>query len=491
MFNFAMNIRNIENLIQRSPIVAVLGHVDHGKTSLLDYIRKTNVASKEAGGITQSIGAYEIIHNGKKITFIDTPGHEAFIQMRSRGAQVADLAILVVAADDGVKPQTEESIKILNETKTPFIVAITKIDKPNANIEKTKNDLMAVGVLLEGFGGQVSWQKVSSKTGEGINELLDLILLAAELEDLKYNPENQGRGFVLEAHHDSKRGITVTVILKDGKIKRGEFISTQSAFGKIKILEDFNGKSVNELFPSSPARIVGFEALPKVGEEFICSQKLDKKIEDLLKNNKKTTENQNLKESKNSLNLILKAKDMGSLEALSAVIQNLPLQEDFQIKIVDQSIGDIFDGDVKLAISSGAIIIAFNCDTAKSAETMIKANNIEVISSKIIYELTKQLEEKINNIINPSPLGVLEVLAVFNQKNLQKQIIGGKVISGVFKNKTKFSVERKGEIIGEGFVLSLQSNKKDTNEVKEGNEAGLMVNFNSLIKPGDKLIIKE
>jgi len=474
----------------RSPVVAVLGHVDHGKTSLLDYIRKTNVVSKEAGGITQSIGAYEIEHNGKKITFIDTPGHEAFMKMRARGAQAADLAILVVAADEGVKPQTEESIKILNETKTPFIVAITKIDKPNANIEKTKQDLMSKGILLEGYGGQISWQTVSSKTGEGINDLLDLILIVGELEELKYNPQAIGFGVILEAHHDSKRGITVTVIIKDGKVKRGDPISTPSAFGKIKILEDFMGGPVNELFPSSPARIVGFEKLPLVGEEFVCKEKEDKEIEDKEKSLslKDKIETENLSDEK-SLRLILKAKDFGSLEALSQIIQNI--KTNIPIKIISESIGNVFDSDIKLAIPTKALIVAFNSKIEKSAEILARANEIQIISSDIIYELIKIIEEKIKEIENPPDLGVLEILAVFNQKNLQKQIVGGKVISGVFKNKSKFKIKRGEEIIGDGFVLNLQSNKKDTNGVFEGNEAGLMVNSQIEIKVGDKLIIKK
>jgi translation initiation factor IF-2 len=475
------------NLQPRSPIIAVLGHVDHGKTSLLDYIRKTNVVSKEAGGITQSIGAYEIEHNGKKITFIDTPGHEAFMKMRARGAQAADLAILVVAADEGVKPQTEESIKILNETKTSFIVAITKIDKPNANIEKTKQDLMSKGILLEGYGGQISWQAVSSKTGEGINDLLDLILIASELEELKYDPNETGSGIILEAHQDNKRGITVTVVIKNGKVKRGDPISTETAFGKIKILEDFMGKPVNELLPSSPARIVGFEKLPSVGEEFICKEKENKE------ENKNFKEKNNIQESnladEKSLRLILKAKDAGSLEALSQIIQNI--QTNIPIKIVSESIGNVFDGDVKLAISTKSLIIAFSSKVEKTAESLARSNEIQIISSDIIYELIKIIEEKIKEIENPPDLGVLEILAVFNQKNLQKQIVGGKVVFGVFKNRSKFEIKRGEEIIGDGFILSLQSNKKDTNEVREGNEAGLMVNSQIEIKVGDKLIIKK
>ncbi|MCX7589585.1 MAG: translation initiation factor IF-2 [Patescibacteria group bacterium] len=476
------------NLIERPPVIAVLGHVDHGKTSLLDYIRKTNIAAREAGGITQSIGAYEITHNGKKITFIDTPGHEAFIQMRSRGAKAADLAILVVAADDGVKPQTEESIKILNQTKTPFIVAITKIDKPNANIEKAKNDLMNAGVLLENYGGNIPWQAVSSITGEGINELLDLILLAAELEELKYNPENKGQGIILEAHHDSKRGITVTVILKNGKLVKGDFISTPTASGKIKILENFEGKPVNQLFPSSPARIIGFENLPQVGEEFICDLQINQQKNNSEIKQKIKTVNQN-QEPQKVLNLILKAKDAGSLEALSQIIQNI--KSNIAIKIIDESIGDIFDSDIKLAQATDAKIIAFNSKIPKQLEAIIRSNNIEIISSNIIYELIKIIEEKVKEIENPPIVGILEVLAVFNNKNLEKQIIGGKIIKGVFKNKSKFEIERGNEIINTGFVINLQSNKKDVSEVSENNEAGLMVKSQIQINIGDKLIIKK
>ena len=273
---------NSKNL-KRPPVVVVVGHVDHGKTSLLDYIRKTNVAGKEAGGITQSVGAYEIEHGGKKITFIDTPGHEAFSKMRVRGAHVADIGILVVAADEGVKPQTKEALKALQDSETPFVVAMTKIDKPNADLDRVKNDLTANNVLLEGYGGNVSYQGVSSKTGEGVNELLDLILLTSDLEDLHYRPEHLASGIVLETKLDKQRGNTITVILKDGVLRRSDLIITPSARGKIKILENFLGKPVNELLPSSPAVILGFEILPEIGEEFMAGQLSEKDLGNILK----------------------------------------------------------------------------------------------------------------------------------------------------------------------------------------------------------------
>ena len=245
--NTAVPAVGIGAQIARPPIVVVMGHVDHGKTTLLDFIRKANVAAREAGGITQATSAYEIVHAGRKMTFIDTPGHEAFTAMRSRGAKIADIAVLIVAADDGVKPQTKEVIQTLEETKTPYVVAFTKVDKTGDNFDKAKNDLMAAGVLLEGFGGQISFQGVSGKTGEGVPELLDLLLLAVDMENLSYDPSAPASGYVLEARRDPRRGNEATVIVKDGTLRRGVEIKTQSAAGKVKILEDFTGAVVESL----------------------------------------------------------------------------------------------------------------------------------------------------------------------------------------------------------------------------------------------------
>ena len=252
----------------RPPVVVVVGHVDHGKTTLLDFIRKANVADKEAGGITQSVGAYEVEHDGKKITFIDTPGHEAFSLMREKGTAIADIAVLVVAATEGIKPQTTEVIDILKKTKTPYIVAITKIDSPNADIEKVKNELLAADVPLEGAGGDVSWQAISGKTGEGVSKLLDLIILVAEVIGLTFDPGAHANGFVLEAQKSDKRGIIAHIILKNGVLKRGDEMVTKGASSKTKILEDFTGKPVKEILPSSPATVGSFDNLPKSGDEF-------------------------------------------------------------------------------------------------------------------------------------------------------------------------------------------------------------------------------
>ena len=311
-----------KGFLPRPPIVAVMGHVDHGKTSLLDYIRKTNKAEREAGGITQSIGAYEIDvphanqpkSASRKITFIDTPGHEAFSKMRARGATVADFAILVVAADESIKPQTRESIKILKDTSTPYVVAITKIDRNNADIERVKNDLMSEEVLLEGAGGNVSWQGVSVKTGEGVKELLETILLLSEVEALQYNPLAAARGFVLESHKDSRRGVVASVIIREGVLKEGDKIATYSASGQARFLENFLGKRAKSLAPSSPASIVGFETIPKAGEEFWVGEAEAGARAD-------TSAKSHEEKETGRLKVVLKAEMSGSLEALKQLIE--------------------------------------------------------------------------------------------------------------------------------------------------------------------------
>lgn len=483
--------KQTQNLLPRPPIVVVMGHVDHGKTTLLDNIKKTNIAAREAGGITQSIGAYEIEHNGKKITFIDTPGHEAFSKMRTRGAKIADLAILVVAADDGVQPQTKESINTLTQSKTPFIVAINKVDKPNADIEKTKNDLMQAGVFLEGAGGNVSWQKISAKSGDGINELLDLILLAAEMENLTYNPEINASGIILEAKMDSQRGITATMIVKNGILKNGDEIATPSACGKIKILENFKGEQTSQLEPSAPALILGFNTMPQTGEEFISG-----KIEPSLMEKKEIITKPNTKilagdKNKPVLKIIIKADVSGSLEALGEITRNLK-QDAVKADIISEGIGEINDNDVKLASANNALLIGFNTRPTKAAENLARAQEIKIITSKIIYELIQIIEKEMANIENPAPLAEAVVLALFNQKD-KNQLIGVKVINGTIKNNIAVKILRKKEDgeeenIGSGKITNLKSFKKEINQILSPNEGGVMIESGATIAVGDKLI---
>lgn len=481
-----------QNLMTRPPIVVVLGHVDHGKTTLLDYIRKTNIVAKEAGGITQATGAYEIIHPStssgqvSKITFIDTPGHAAFSKMRQRGASAADLGILVIAADEGVKPQTKEAIDVLLESKTPFVVAINKIDRNNADIEKTKADLAKVGILVEGFGGDISWQGISAKTGEGVNELLDLILLAAEMEDLKYNPEARANGFIIESKMDSRRGLTVAGIVKNGILRTGDDIVASGVVGKVKILENFLGEKVDEISPSGPALILGFENLPQIGDEFF-SGKVDL-AEFMVAPIEKTNDafvpavDEKGENIETSVRLVVKADVSGSLEALSEIIKTMP-----EVRIINKGIGDITDTDVKGASSSKAIIATFKTKVSKAAENLAKVQDVKIISSEIIYELLKKIEEEVNALKTPETNNELKILAFFSKKG-NRQVIGGKCESGEFKKNSSVEILRDEVSIGRGRIINLQKGKADTSVIGKGEECGILFDSEAEIKAGDKLI---
>ena len=521
---------------QRSPIVVIMGHVDHGKTTLLDYIRKANVAARaaspeageprsiaerEAGGITQAVGAYEIevrpkiepkfreseagrgiprqiprddFADVRKITFIDTPGHEAFSAMRARGAQVADLAILVVAADEGVKPQTKEAIKTILDSKTPYIVAINKIDKTSGSIERAKSDLAAAGVYLEGQGGQVSFHGISAKTGEGVEELLDIILLAADFEDLSYDPAAPASGYILEVRHDPRRGSEVTAVIKNGTLKRGDPIYTPTAKGKVRMLENFLGKAADALEPSAPALIIGFESLPTVGETF-SSQNIPQEKQAQKGFSKPPMSESFQKKDESVLNLLLKAADAGSLEALAQVIRGIDIKGK-KLKILSETVGDITDGDMKDAIATSSVIIGFKNKIERAAKTHADAQEVKVITSDIVYDLQKAVEEFLTSSLGPAALGELEVLAVFNREKQEKQIVGGKIIAGVVRGKTSFEVMRKtptGEEkldIG-GKVLSLRDKKSDIEQAESGKEIGLLVNFPGEIQVGDRLVIRK
>lgn len=468
-------------MAKRPPIVVIMGSVDHGKTTLLDYIRKANVAAKEAGGITQSVGAYEITHNNERLTFIDTPGHEAFSKIKARGAQIADIAILVVAADDGVQPQTKEAIKIILASQTPFIVVINKIDKV-PDTSKVKNELMQAGVLLEGYGGNISNQPISAKTGEGINDLLDLILLAAELEHLDYDPAHHASGFILESKLDRRLGIVATLIVTDGILKAGDEIAAGRAVGTVKILQNFLGEKVSSLSPSAPAVVTGFESLPKAGEKFHIGG-TEEKPEAGKKNVKAAP-----KETKEGvINLILKADASGSLEALSQVIRALPQREGQSVEIIEENVGDITDGDIKMAGSTKSIIVGFKTSASKAAETLARAQNIKIVQSEIIYDIVKAVEETLTSLGKPVAKGKLEILAIFSKKGT-KQVIGGEVKLGLISNQASLEVERGGATIGTGKIINLQHNKRDAVSVETGKQCGLIFDSAVEIKVGDILI---
>ncbi len=473
--------------MKRPPVVVVMGHVDHGKTSLLDYIRKADVAAKEAGGITQSIGAYEVKHNDQKITFIDTPGHEAFSKMRARGANIADIAILVVAATDSVQNQTREAIKILTETETPYIVAINKIDKASeANIEAVIQELMKGGVLLEGHGGSVSWQGVSAKRGDGIPELLDLILLTADVEGLEYDPATPASGYILESKLDNRKGIIASVILKNGTLKTNDHIQAGEAVGKVKTLENFLGANVKELTPSSPAVIFGFDKLPAIGAEFHTS-KTPYEAKEVAR---RTREARAIGEKETEINLILKADVGGSLEALSQIIRALPKPPEMRLEITNESVGEITDGDVKLALAHKAAILAFRSKSNKAANSLALMQNVNIIQSDIIYDLVKAVEEIIKAGTAQKVLGDLQILAIFGKKG-GAQIIGGRVAEGEIKNSSWLEVERSEKVIGKGKIINLQSQKRDATKVVAGAECGLLFDSEVEIKVDDHLIARQ
>lgn len=496
-------------LVQRPPIVVVMGHVDHGKTTLLDYIRKANIAAREAGGITQATAAYEIEHavgaasagaavEKRKITFIDTPGHEAFTAMRSRGAEVADLAILVVAADEGMKPQTKEALQIILDSKTPFIVAINKIDKTGGGMDKAINDLMAAGVLLEGYGGQVSYCGISAKTGEGVNDLLDLVLLAADLENLQYDASAPAAGFVLEAKRDPKRGIEAAVIVKNGTLRRGDAIATPTVSGKVKILENFLGKIAQELEPSSPAMIIGFESIPAVGEAFVAGDegavakiRMAAPAAGVVA---AATTNRFAQSKANTLNLILKAGDAGSLQALSVVLRGVDQKGGKEINIIDEGVGDITDGDVRHAQATKATIIGFKNRVERGAKTLADAQEIDIITSEIVYDLATAVEEYFTGARGPAIAAELEVLALFNQVKLQKQLVGGRVANGTFRDNASCDIVR-GPLgttpLGHGKILGLRERKDEIVSAEKGKEIGVLVDAQVAIQVGDRLVIRK
>src|SRR3989339_30087 len=429
--------RQKENKITRPPVVVIMGHIDHGKSTLLDYIRKTNVTENEAGGITQNISAYEVIHKDeegkdKKITFLDTPGHAAFSKMRERGALIADIAILIVSAEDGVKPQTVEAWKTIVETKIPSIVAINKIDKPNANIEKTKNELAENEVYLENYGGKIPYVEISAKTGTGVDNLLSLILILSEMENFTGNTEEDASGFVIEADLDSKRGIQATLLIKNGTIKKGMTVVVEDSTTSTRIIQDFKGKMIENASFSSPIRLCGFDKLPRVGAPF------------------KTFKNK---------------KDA------------LEYMECFKGK----EIKNISDGE-------NAIIIGFNVKADKSAEEIAKKRNISISFFDIIYKMTEWLEEEMEKrrprVETVETTGRAKIIRAFSRTK-ERQIIGGKVIEGQMLLNGTVKIMRREFEIGRGKIVNLEKSKVKTSTVEEGLEFGMMLESKIEVASGD------
>ncbi len=490
-----------KNLQTRPPVVTILGHVDHGKTTLLNTIRKSHITNKEAGGITQHISAYQVKKRGQLITFIDTPGHEAFSAMRERGVSLADIAILVVAADDGVRPQTKEVIEYLKEKKIPTIVAINKIDKPEANPTKVKQELAENEIVIEEWGGDIIANEISAKNNLGIDKLLESILLVTEILELKADFQRPGLAVVLESHLDKHKGPIATVLVKTGFLQTGQDIIAGNAFGRIKRLEDFTGKKINKALPSSPVTLMGLNKVPQVNDVLYVTdtQTLSHKKNNLLKNrlgfDKKILNKekiyQKIDENKlKKLNLIIKTDVQGSLEAIHQILDTIKSKE-VAIEYIFEGIGNITESDVKIAESSQAEIIGFNVHTTTVAKRMAENSNINIETYTIIYELIDAIKNKLSGLLPPeiirTDLGKLKVLAIF-KRGKKDMIVGGLVTQGKIEKNCLVDIVREKENIGQGTLTNLQHNKNNVTLVKQGNECGLTIETKTKIEIGDILV---
>ena len=483
---------NDENLVSRPPVICVMGHVDHGKTSLLDAIRKTNVTDREAGGITQHIGAYTVSVNDRKITFLDTPGHEAFTAMRMRGANATDIAILVVAADDGVMPQTVEAINHAKAAGIEIIVAVNKIDKPNANVDRVKQELTEYELIPVDWGGTTEFVPVSAKSGEGIDDLLETILLTADILELKANPNRKARGLVIEAELDKGRGPVATILVQKGTLHVGDFISAGASHGKVRAMIDDKGRRVKEAGPSTPVEILGLNDVPSAGEVFLAhdNDKTAKSFADtyLEQNKEKKLEETKSKMSLDDLfsqiqegnlkelNLIVKADVQGSVEAVKQSLLKLS-NEEVVVKCIHGGVGAINESDVMLASASSAIIIGFNVRPDATAKATAEREGVDIRLYKVIYQAIEDIEAAMKGMLDPvfeeKVIGHAEVRQIFKASAVGN-IAGSYVQDGVFQRGCKVRITRGGEQIYEGELASLKRFKDDVKEVKAGYECGLV-----------------
>ena len=491
-----------KGIVERPPIVVVMGHIDHGKSTLLDYIRKTNIVDKEAGGITQNISAYEVDHKDekgqeKKITFLDTPGHEAFSKMRERGAGVADIAILVVSAEDSVKTQTIEAWNTIKAAKIPCVVAINKIDRPGANIEKTKMDLIEKEIYLEGFGGDIPFVPISAKTGEGIDQLLSTILLVAELAEFKGDESRNASGIIIESKIDIKRGISATLVIQDGALSKGMFVVAEDALAGTRILENFLGVQIDKAAFSSPVRIVGWNKIPNVGATFESFASKKEAEESVKKNSAGVKANKDaaskiasgmFTEETKLVPLIIKTDVLGTVEAIEKEISKLSSPA-VAFKIIQKGAGAIGEADVRLAGSDKeAIIVGFNVKTDGSALNLNEQLGVPIHTFDIIYKLTDWLKEELEKrrprIETLETTGKVKILKVFS-KTKDRQVVGGKVTEGGLKSGGIVRILRRDFEIGKGKLIGLEQGKVKTGEVLEGAEFGMLLETKTDIAPGD------
>ncbi len=472
----------------RPPVVTILGHVDHGKTTLLDFIRKTSVAAKEHGGITQAIGAYQVEVDGKKITFIDTPGHAAFEKMRSRGAEVADIAVLVVAADDGVMPQTVEAIKHIQRARIPMIIAINKIDLQGINvkvqIDKIKRQLSDQKVLVEEYGGDVPIVSVSAKTGDGVKDLLETIGLVAEINELKGDLDRAAQGVIIESNLDKSRGPVATVLVRDGTLRKGDTFTVAGIACKVRGMFDWAGKNVDTAGPSVPVEVLGFQSVPlvgaKLGEEKAAAVASPEKDLGGLIAKLRGEEGQ-------LLNVIIRADKQGSLEAIEEAVGKFNAEEQ-HIKVILAGTGEVIDSDVELAAATRGIILGFNVPVKSSAQRIADTEHVLIRTYRIIYELTQELEDVVEGMLKPGVVeevfGRAQVVAEF-PFGKSERIAGCKVLDGTISKGPKIRLVRTDEVVGETKIKSLKRLKEEVSKVEKGQECGMIFDDQSIFQIGD------
>lgn len=489
-----------KDLITRPSVVTIMGHVDHGKTSLLDYIRKTNVVSSEAGGITQAIGAYQITYHDQKITFIDTPGHEAFTEMRARGASVTDIVIIIVAADDGVMPQTKEAIDHAKAAKVPIIVAINKIDRPNANADKVLTELAEYGLTPEEWGGDTLVARISAKTGEGVEELLDTILLVAEMKELKANPKRYASGVVLESRLDKQVGSIASLLIQNGTLRLGDPVVVGTAYGKIRSLKNDQGQNIVEAGPSTPVEITGLNELPAAGDKFMAfeTEKQAREVSNHRKIRAKEADTNRsgmsledlfgaIQDGTKEINIVLKADVKGSEEAVKHSLEKIKV-EDIKINVIRSGVGTITESDVVLAKASHAIIIGFNVKPSNKTMEMAKEDSVEIRLYNIIYKVVEDMEAAMKGMLEPlyeeKTTGEGEIRQIFKFSKVGN-IAGSHVTSGVIKNNSEVRIIRDGIVIYTGRIRSIQHEKDQVKEVKKDMDCGITFENFQDIKVGD------
>lgn len=483
--------------VSRQPVIAVLGHVDHGKSSLLDYIRKSNVVDGEAGGITQRISAYEVQHKQadgkiKPITFLDTPGHAAFQSMRERGVEIADIAILIVSAEDGVKAQTIEAWKTIDAHKLPYVVAINKIDKPGADIQKTKNSLVENAIYIEGYGGDVPCVEISAKVGTGVDFLLETLLLLVEMNELKATLDIDATGYVLESFVDPKRGISATLVLKDGTLSTSGAIVAGTALSPIRIIEDFAGRPIKNPHAGQPIKVTGFDEIPSSGLIFVSSddKKRMEKLQEETRHNevKKVLDPRVYRNAKVVIPVVIKADALGTLDAVKLELKKRET-DDIKIKIIAEGVGNISEGDIMLASSDEkTVILGFAVKMEASARDQADRFKITPQIFDIIYKLSEWFDTLVETRLpyeeKETLLGTLKILRKFSSQK-DKHVIGGRVETGRIENDTLVRIVRRGVELGRGRIVELQSQKIKTQSVLEGNECGLMIESKVEMIPTD------